>query len=273
MPYTDEVDGLGVMSPAEIVNVRVEGLGQELLLARSEVVEAEALAVTLITIAGHGEPGHVASVGRELRVLVVTRHVLQVLFCIDGLCAQRLGGLNLRSHIVSRLAEVRRRARTYIIYIDVRVGRNRVSHACLLAAGIGNALGVGAPVQLFHAAKRLHGTFVGLSFKDVNTVVSYGKAIAYRTNEGVQNALHVVIPVAIHQVCDQTACSFRQVGRVLLNAAVEGNALQHDDLLTVRRELKALNAAVGLRHLATVRAVSLHGPDFTTGDEGDGLVV
>ena len=76
--------------------------------------------------------------------------------------------------------------------------------------------------------------------------------------EGMLNALHVVVPVAVHQVCDQSAGSLGQVGGGLLDALVEGNALQDDDLLTVGREFETLHVTIGLRQLLAVGAISLH---------------
>ena len=87
------------------------------------------------------------------------------------------------------------------------------------------------------------------------------------------DALHIVVPMAVHEVGDTTASSFRQVAGVLLDDLVEGNAFEDNNLLAIGRKLKALDLAVGLRQLLAVCAVGLHAPDFTTADEGDGLVI
>ena len=46
--------------------------------------------------------------------------------------------------------------------------------------------------------------------------------------------LHIVVPVAIHQVSHQTASSLRQVVWVLLDNLIEVNRVEQDHLLAVR---------------------------------------
>ena len=74
--------------------------------AASYLVDAESLAVCFIAIAGHGEPGNIATVGRELGVLVVAGVVDEVVFSIDRLVFHCLGRLNLRFNIAFGLTEV-----------------------------------------------------------------------------------------------------------------------------------------------------------------------
>ena len=87
------------------------------------------------------------------------------------------------------------------------------------------------------------------------------------------DALHVVVPVAIHEVGDATSRSLGEVGRILLDNLVEGNALEEDDVLTVGSKQETFHLAVGLGQLLPVGAVGLHAPDLTAADEGDGVVV
>ena len=103
VPYTDEGEALAVLVPYESLDVAVELLSHIVLLASGEVIDAEAVAVTVFAI------------GRELRIGVVTRIVLQVLWVVDCLVAHALGSVNLWLHIASLLTEVLGLARTYII--------------------------------------------------------------------------------------------------------------------------------------------------------------
>ncbi len=119
MPYTDESQGLGVLVPYEGIHVGVESLAHVVLLAGCEVINAKAVAVALISVASHALPSHILAVGRELRVLVITRIVLQVLGSVDSLILHRLCSVDGRLYVSLLLADVLCLARTYIIYIDV----------------------------------------------------------------------------------------------------------------------------------------------------------
>ena len=268
MPHTDEVDhGILVVRPAEIVDIRVETLGDVAFRSGGQVVETQALAVALIAIAGHAQPSHILAVGRELRVLVVSRVVGQVLGRVHLLCAEGLGGIHLRCYVSLRLAKVAGGAVGDVVEVDVGVGGNGVFESGLLAAGIGNLLGVAAPVDLLDAAKRLHGAFEGFALQNVgggaNTV---GSDLGH---EGMGDALHIMVPVAVHQVGHQAAGGLGQVGGILLDNLMEGQLLDINHAVAVGREFVAFHIAVGVAQLATVAAVGLHRPDLTTGDEGD----
>ena len=65
MPDADEVEQgfLGIVAPAEVVHVGVERLGEIGLLASLHIVTTQTLAVGLIAIALHGEPGYEAAIG------------------------------------------------------------------------------------------------------------------------------------------------------------------------------------------------------------------
>ena len=105
MPASDEVESLRVGVPAESVNVRVELLSHILLLAGSEIVHAETVAVALISVVLHRLPSHVLAVGREQRIGVVA-HVEVALLMVNGLGLHCLGGVDFRGLISLRLAEV-----------------------------------------------------------------------------------------------------------------------------------------------------------------------
>ena len=272
VPDAEEVEACALdVAPAEGIDVALPV--DILLLAGSHLADAQAVEVGLIAVALHGQPGDVLAVGRELRILVVAYVVLEVGLVVDGLCGQRDGGVDLGSHVVGRLAEIGGLAGSDIIEEDVAVGRDAILQTGLLATGVGDGLGVGAPGQLFDASEGLHGTLVGLAVQHVNAFCGDGKTIGHSEDEGVLDALDVVVPVAIHEVGDATACGLGQVGGVLLDNLMEGDALEDDDVFAVGGELEALDLAVGLGQLLAVSAVGLHAPYLTTGDEGDGVVV
>ncbi len=85
----------------------------------------------------------------------------------------------------------------------------------------------------------------------------------------MQDALHVVVPVAIVHVGYQSACSQRQIGRVLLDGAVVRQLLDEDNLLAVGRELEALDTRLVLGELFAVGAVWVHAPELSATDEGN----
>ena len=79
---------------------------------------------------------------------VVAHVVLQVFLCVHLLNLHGSGRVDLWLHIVGWLAEVLGLARTYIIYIDIRIGGDRVCQTSLLATGVGDALRIRTPCQL-----------------------------------------------------------------------------------------------------------------------------
>ncbi len=87
------------------------------------------------------------------------------------------------------------------------------------------------------------------------------------------DALHIVVPMAIHQVVHHATGRFGQVFGVLLDDFIKVDALQEDSLLAIRSEEEALDLAFGLAHLLAVVAVQAHLPDLTFAEEGDGFVV
>ena len=115
VPYADEREGLGVGVPAECVDVGVERGADIVFLACGEVVDAKAVEVCLVAVASHRLPCHIASVGRELWVLVVARIVFEVFRSVHRLVFQCVCSNHFWSLVVGRLAEVACLARTYII--------------------------------------------------------------------------------------------------------------------------------------------------------------
>ena len=87
------------------------------------------------------------------------------------------------------------------------------------------------------------------------------------------DALDKMIPMAVHEVGDDTTFCLRQVFGVLLDDLVEVDALQEDDLLTVGREQEALHLTLGLGQLLASAAIEVHLPDLTALEEGDSLSV
>ena len=85
------------------------------------------------------------------------------------------------------------------------------------------------------------------------------------------NALHIVVPVTVHQVGHQTACGFGQVGGVLLDDIMEGDGLQEDHAATVGRELEPFHGPIGMAHLLAVAAVAVHAPHLTAFEEDDAV--
>ena len=83
------------------------------------------------------------------------------------------------------------------------------------------------------------------------------------------DALYIMIPVAIHQVCHQTTCSLWQIIGILLDDFIEIDAMQQNHFLTIGREHESLDIFCGLWYLLTVWAVRIHSPDLTAGEESN----
>ena len=85
----------------------------------------------------------------------------------------------------------------------------------------------------------------------------------------MKDALHVVVPVTIVHIGDQTTGSQRKVGRILLDSAIVRQLLDEDYLLAVWRELVALDASLVVGELLAVGAIGVHAPELTLTDEGN----
>ena len=234
MPYTQKVEvGALVLlwCPAEGVDIAVPVFCDIYFGSCFAVVYAELVPVRLIAIACHRLPCNVFPVGRILRILVVAG-VVETGSIAHGLFVESVCRVHLRLYIAFGLADVFGLARTYIIYEDVRVGRYGIIQAFLLAAGVGYLLRVGAPCQLLDAAKRLHRTFVGLTFKQIRGIVG-NDIVTDTTEEWMLDAFYIVVPVAIHQVGHVTSGGFGQVVGILLYDVMEWKALDDDNLSAV----------------------------------------
>ena len=62
MPYTYEIEGARVGCPAKVIYVRVECLCNVFLITIREGVDAEAVAVRLVTVALHAKPRYKSAV-------------------------------------------------------------------------------------------------------------------------------------------------------------------------------------------------------------------
>ena len=189
MPYAYKVQALGIIVPAIIIYARLECFGNIGFLFACQVHYAKAVAVTFVSVAFHALPSDVLAVGREFGVDVVTF----VLIGVTLLFAQVGGAFAI-----------------YIIKVDVRVGRNGISQALFLAAGVCYLFGIATPCQLLNAAERFHGGFKRLAFHNVGSrthhlSVKVGK-------ERVRSCFHPFVPMFVHQVVYDDAACFGQVG-------------------------------------------------------------
>ena len=146
--------------------------------------------------------------------------------CLHCLCRVKVDGL-----IVGGLAQVACVARGDVVEVDVRVGRHGIVDACLFAAGVSDKFRVGTPVELLHSSERCHWTLVRLVLKHVYAFVN--TLLCDVSYKGVGYALHIMIPVAVVEVGNQSSCCQRQVLGVLLYALVVRQRLDEDDLLAV----------------------------------------
>ena len=181
---------------------------------------------------------------------------------VDGLVLHALRHVHGHRLVVVGLAEVLGLSRSYVVEIDVRVGRHGIAHARLFAAGVGHHLGVLAPVELLYAAKRSHRTLERLAIEDVHAIAD--AAVCHVSDKRMSHRLHIVVPVAVVEVCDQTARSQRQVGRVLLYALMVRQRLDEYDVLAIGRELVALDVGLRMGELLTVGAVGRHAPQLAS---------
>ena len=151
---------------------------------------------------------------------------------------------------------------------DVAIGRDTIFQAGLTATSKGDELRVRAPSQLLNTAEGLHGALEGFSIEDIELLTRFE---IY--DERMLDALHVVVPMAIHQVVHHATGRFGQVFGVLLDDFIEVDALQEDSLLAIGSDEETLDLAFGLAHLLAAVAVKAHLPNLTLAEESDGFVV
>ena len=81
MPYAyEEERAICFCVPAELLHITLER--NEVLLTSREVIDTKTVQVSLITITLHAHPSDVFPTRRELRVLVVTNIVFQILLAV-----------------------------------------------------------------------------------------------------------------------------------------------------------------------------------------------
>ena len=261
VPGSNEVDGLGI-GPDESIDVAVELLGHVCLLARLDLIDTEAVAVALVSVALHALPSHVLAVGRERGVGVVAEVVVAA---GGGRVAEAMGGhehrvaLEVRvvcslvlqgacivvcgSLVACGFAEVGGVACLRVVEEDVGVGGYGVFASCLLPAGVGHIARVGTPCELFHAAEGLHWALERL-------VAKYGLALAAdlttleRVDIGLWDGLHPLVPVAVHQFVDHIARGLGQVLGFLGDGAGVWVGVDDQHFLAVGREEIVFHVAV-----------------------------
>ena len=130
-----------------------------------------------------------------------------------------------------RLTDVANLSGFHVVEEDVAVGADGVGFPHLLAAGVGNGFGVGAPRQLFHAAEGHHGAFKRLVLQEV---AFDGDVLSVKiSEEGVGHGGDVGVPVFIHQIVDDHSRTEREVFFFLFDGVVHGHFHDEDDLLFI----------------------------------------
>ena len=138
VPHTGKVQVLAVRCPAKFVDATFKLFSNIRFFAGFEVEHTKARTVAFVAVAFHAAPCHVASVGRELRVLVVTHVAVSCRF-VHRLMLQRTVSLNFGSHVIGRFAKVLGRSGAHFVKEDVAVRTDSIALAHLFAAGISNA--------------------------------------------------------------------------------------------------------------------------------------
>ena len=85
----------------------------------------------------------------------------------------------------------------------------------------------------------------------------------------MENALYVVVPVAIVHISYETAGSQWEIRWILLDSSVIREFLDENDLLAVWRETEALDAQLVVGELLAVGSIWVHAPELTVADEGN----
>ena len=158
--------------------------------------------------------------------------------------------------------------RFHLIKEDVAVRRDAVLQACFATTGKGDVLRIRAPSQLLNAAKGFHRAFVRLAFEDIKLLTCF--EIEHKR---MLDALHIVVPMAIHQVVHDTTCGFWKVLRLLFDDFIKVDALQDNGFLAVWSDEETLDLAVCLGQLLAFVAVHAHFPNLSVPKECDGFIV
>ena len=243
----DREELLVIGAPADVTHAVVELGGEVGLGAASEVHHHQAQFVALIAVTLHAFPGNHCTVVAEHGVLVVAHDTF---------------------------ADVAGLASLDIEDVNITVGRVGVVVASLFAAGVGDALAVGAVVVLLSAAPRTHGTFEG-AVDDIDHLIHPGLAVLQRSVEYLGDFVHPVIPVAVHQILVDTAGGLVKAGIKFVEVlgTLHGDGADIDQRIAVGRHLEALEAALALSHLALLLSFKVHRQNLASAAEHDSILV
>ena len=237
MPYTHEIKSLAIRIPAEIGYARLEGFGYIRFLSSIKVHNAQSVAVAFVTVAFHAQPSDRFSVGRELRISIIT-HVLVVFI---------------------HLAEILCLLSFDVIKIDVRIGRDGIFQSRLFTASISYLLRIVAPSQLLYAAKRFQRSFVRLAFQYVgfgNYLVSV--KVGY---ERMGHCFYPFIPMLIHQIVYHHTRSLVEVGVHIDSTLTIFHLRDEKHLSFIGRELKSFDVSTFIiRQFLSFASVGIHFP-------------
>ena len=257
MPATQEIKAITVVSPNIFVDIAIEILliYDILFLACSAIHDAQTIQIALITIMRHALPSNVFAIGRKLGIGVIA-HLHIALLLVDRLMFKRFCRINLWSDIAFGLAQVGGFARAYFVQINICIGGDGILHALFLAAGVGNKLRIGAPSNLFYAAKGCNGGLKRLTSHDVCTGCD---AVSRNIcNKWVHDFGDIMVPMAVVHIGDEHACGLGEVCWCLFNCTVIRKALQHNNFFPIGRESKSFHFPVGVRQLLTLFTSYIH---------------
>ena len=88
----------------------------------------------------------------------------------------------------------------------------------------------------------------------------------------MSNGFHIMIPMTIVHICDQSTCSLWQVFRILLYAPMIGYGFNKNHLLSIGREKESLHFTLGVGELLAVGTVDIHAPHFASRAKSDSVV-
>ena len=231
MPYTDEVDALGIFVPQEGVHVRFESFAYKTFLAGLEVHDKQAVQVGFVAVTFHALPGDVFAVGRVLGIRIISLVFFRDVFGF-------LGGK--------------------VVDINVGVGGNGIRQSGFLTACIGYLIRKRAPCQLLDTAPGLHRAFVWLSLKNISDIAD-GIAVEI-SNKRMGSSSHPFIPMLVHQVGNDDAGGFRKV-RMFVCRTLHGLYLGNEkEFLAVGREREPFDVSLVLSQLLASAAVGIHFP-------------
>ena len=255
-----EIEGLAIGRPDGAVGIVIKSGGQvhDVLdggirglslpfRGIDDIGQHEADLVGLVTVAGHGKPGDLAAVGAPDG---------------DGVIAaghRDDGGL----------------AGEDAVDVDFRIGGEGVFLPRLLLAGVGDIAAVRAPAEVLDAAVRAVRE-LELHVGTAQDVQSFGNhAVRERSDEGMADVLHPVVPVAVHQVLGRIGIGLVQE-RVRVHGAfhVAVDRAHEHELSAVRGKGEFIDPLGNVRNLGPRPQLAglVSGlPDLASLDEIDGV--